>query len=276
MIANPTWGTSSSVLEYHQESQDNYYQKEGDLGIWQGKAAVALGFKGAITEEHLKAALLGKNSKGEKALRQVSIDKETGERTRAGLDLTFNAPKSVSIAYELAKAIGNDKLADTILQIHNETTSKVLDKIEKNYSQARETKDGVTEHVNTGNLAIAKFQHDIARPVTDGKGNVTVDPSLHTHAVIMNMTKSADGIYKAIESKQIFENYKSAGMEYRAIMAAELKAVGFEINITDHNKGFYEIGLTGTRETDEKLIDGLSQRSEQIDKALPALREKYP
>lgn len=275
MIATPTWGTSSSITEYFNESKDNYYKQEGDLGQWQGKAAKSLGFNGAITEEHLQNALLGKNANGEKALKQVKIN-DKGERERAGLDLTYNAPKSVSIAYELAKATGNEKLAQTILDIHNNAVTKSLTNVEKRYSQSRETKDGVTEHINTGNLAIAKFQHDTARPVTDEKGNVTVDPSLHTHAVIMNMTKSKDGTYKAIESKEIYANYMAEGMNYRATMAAELAKAGFEIRVTDENKGFYEIGLTGDIEKDEKIIESQSLRSRQIEEALPALREKHP
>ena len=276
MIATPTWGTSTSIMDYHKESKDNYYKKEGDLGIWQGKLATELGLSGAINDKDLENLLNGKNQEGTQILKHISIDKATGERTRAGLDLTFNAPKSVSVAYELAKATGNEALASKLLEIHNNATTKVLEKIEKNYSQARETKDGITTHVDTGNLAIAKFQHDTARPITDEKGNVTVDPSLHTHAVIMNMTKSKDGTYKAIESKEIFENYRSAGMEYRSVMAAELKAAGFEIVVTDHNQGFYEIKLTQDEKLDEKILDNFSERSKQIEEALPALKEKYP
>jgi len=275
MIATPTWGTSSSITEYFEESKDNYYKQEGDLGQWQGKAAKSLGFNGAITEKDLENALLGKNAKGEKALKQVKMN-DKGERERAGLDLTYNAPKSVSIAYELAKATGNDKLAQTILDIHNNAVTKSLTNIEKKYSQSRETKNGVTEYINTRNLAIAKFQHDTARPVTDAEGNVTVDPSLHTHAVIMNITKSRDGTYKAIEPKKIYDHYMTEGMNYRAIMASELAKAGFEIRVTDENKGFYEIGLTGDVEKDEKIIESQSLRSKQIEEALPHLREKYP
>jgi len=275
MIATPTWGTSSSISDYFKESQDNYYQQEGDLGVWQGKAAKALGFEGTIAEKDLENALMGKNSKGEQVLKNMKIN-DKGERERAGLDLTFNAPKSVSLAYELAKATGNTELAEKLVDIHNEATSKVLDKFEKNFSQARVTKDGVTEHKDTKNLAIAKFQHDTSRPVTDEKGNVSVDPSLHTHAVIMNMTKAPDGKYKAIESKKIYENYMSMGMEYRSLMSSELKNAGFEINVTDHNKGFYEIKLTNDEKLDEKYLEDFSIRSKQIADALPALKEQYP
>lgn len=275
MIATPTWGSSSSILEYHKESQDNYYQKEGDLGQWQGKGAEMLGLKGSITAETLQNALIGKDANGNK-VQKISIDKKTGERKRAGLDLTFNAPKSVSIMYEMAKANGNEELAEKILNIHNKAVENGLNHIEKNYAQSRETKDGITEHINTGNLAIAKFQHDIARPTTDATGKVSVDPSLHTHAVIINITKSKDREFKAIESKKIFENYMSAGMSYRAEMASEFKKAGFEINVTDVNKGFYEISLTGNSEKDELLLKEFSIRSEQIENAMSDLREKYP
>ena len=61
MIATPTWGTSTSIMDYHKESKDNYYKKEGDLGIWQGKLATELGLSGAINDKDLENLLNGKN-----------------------------------------------------------------------------------------------------------------------------------------------------------------------------------------------------------------------
>jgi len=42
MISTPTWITSTSAEQYHLQNQDNYYQKEGDIGTWQGKGAEIL------------------------------------------------------------------------------------------------------------------------------------------------------------------------------------------------------------------------------------------
>jgi len=269
MISAPTWINANSALQYHTEQKDNYYQQEGDLGQWQGKGAQALGFAGVITKEDLEKALFGKDKEGNQALK-VRVDKESGDRVRAGLDLTFSAPKSVSILYEAAQAYSDNDTAKAIKNAHERAVAKVIERLEDRYSQTRLTEDGITKRVDTGNLVIAKFTHEVARPVSDGD-KVTVDPSLHTHAVIMNMTQTKEGEYKAIESKAIFENYIKLGMNYRTELAAELKELGYEIKITDAKKGFFEL-----KNIDDSLIEEFSKRSEQLDKLVNELKTQYP
>ncbi|WP_084386263.1 relaxase domain-containing protein [Castellaniella caeni] len=42
---------------------------------------------------------------------------------------------------------------------------------------------------HTGNLIIAKFRHETARPTEDA----APDPRLHVHALLTNLTQRADG-----------------------------------------------------------------------------------
>ncbi|SFP02430.1 MobF family relaxase [Hydrogenimonas thermophila] len=270
MISTPTWINAKSALQYHADQKDNYYQKEGDLGTWQGKGAEALGFADGevITKEDLEKVLFGKDKEGNQ-VQKTRLDKE-GDRARAGLDLTFSAPKSLSIAYEAAQAYGDKDAAKAIREAHEKAVTKVLQKIEDNYAQTRLTEDGITRRVDTNNLVIAKFTHEVARPVSDGN-SVTVDPSLHTHAVVMNMTQTENGEWRAIESKAIFQNYIKLGMNYRTELAANLKELGFDIRIIDAKKGFFEL-----KNVDDKVIDEFSKRSEQLDKLTNELKEQYP
>jgi len=60
-----------------------------------------------------------------------------------------------------------------------------LDEMEK-YAQARIGGNAVAQ--TTGAWAVAKFEHDSSRPV-DGYAA----PQLHTHAVIFNVTETAEG-----------------------------------------------------------------------------------
>ena len=274
MIATPTWINANSAMQYHIESKDNYYQKEGDLGEWQGKGAQALGFSGTVTEDELKKALWGKDAQGNQVV-NVRLDKNK-DRKRAALDLTFNAPKSVSVAMELANATGNKELSQAIIKAHERAVSKGIDKFER-LIQTRETIEGKTDKYRSQNIAVAKFTHTVARPVKNEKtGEVTVDPSLHTHAVVMNMTKAKDGTFKAIETGDIFREYIKVGAQYRMELANELKEMGFDIRITNQAQAFFEIDLK--TKDDDKLLEEFSKRSEQLneEELIKDLRKKYP
>jgi len=269
MISTPTWITSTSAEQYHLQNQDNYYQKEGDLGTWQGKGTEILGLNGkSIDAEIFKNLLEGKDPAGENQLVNVKTN-ENDERIRAALDLTFSAPKSVSVLYEAALSNGDVELAHSIKQAHENAVSTILNEIEENYAAARITQDGETKLEHTNNLVIAKFTHEIARPVKDGE-KLIVDPSLHTHALILNMTKIGDE-WKAIESKEIFQNYIKMGQLYRNELASKLQELGFEIEVTDANKGFFEV-----KGIDKEVLEEFSKRSEQIDEFVEDLKKQYP
>ena len=81
MISTPTWITSTSAEQYHLGNKDNYYQKEGDLGTWQGKGAEILGLDGKpINAEIFKNLLEGKDTTG---TNQLINTKTEGKRIRA-------------------------------------------------------------------------------------------------------------------------------------------------------------------------------------------------
>ncbi len=270
MISRPANVGAASAMEYFTESKDNYYQKEGSLGTWQGKAAEELGLSGEINSKDLENVLWGRDKDGNQLV-QARLDKN-GDRKRAGLDLTFSAPKSVSVLYEAAKGYGEDRAAKEIEDAHNKAVSKILEKTENNFAQGRVKQDDGYKPVDTGKFAIAKFTHDVARPVEGPDGKATVDPALHTHSVIMNMTKTGDK-WSTIESKEIFQHFKALGQQYRNELAANLNELGYETQVTDPKKGFFDV--TNTAKDD--LLQEFSKRGEQLEgKVLDDLRKEYP
>ncbi len=80
--------TSEQASHYHKEEQ-NYYQKNNEIGIWQGKGAESLNLQGNISHEQFDRLCHGINPITD----EVLVDSSK----RAGTDLTFSAPKSVSI-----------------------------------------------------------------------------------------------------------------------------------------------------------------------------------
>jgi conjugative relaxase-like TrwC/TraI family protein len=94
-------GSAKAALAYYDHlSRDDYYTRSGEPpGRWAGEGAERLSLRGPVTEAEFEAALSGVDPKtGERLVRQ-------GGRTRqhsAGWDMTFSAPKSVSVLWALS------------------------------------------------------------------------------------------------------------------------------------------------------------------------------
>ena len=234
--------SSGQAETYYQ--RDNYYSSV--TGDWQGKGAEALGLQGEVRKEDFQRLLLGQDKIGNQL---VSVGGEE-HKHRAGVDLTFSAPKSVSIVSEV---LGDSRVKDA----HNEAVSKTLNYVEQHFSQIRQTENKITGRIDTNNLVIAKFNHNLSREL---------DPHLHTHAVILNMSQRQDGLWRALSNEKLYENKMLIGQIYRNELAKNLKEIGYEIR--SDNRGFFEISGV-----DSRLLDHFSQRSEQIDNKVKELKE---
>lgn len=230
-------------------AKDSYYtSKEGE---WQGKGAERLGLIGKVEKEDFDKLIKGKSPDG-----RFEIENGGNEQThRPGIDLTLSAPKSVSIVGIILK---NDR----VIEAHRKAVEKTLEFLEKEFAQARITKNGTTEKIDTHNLIIAKFEHKLSREL---------DPQLHTHCVILNATERPDGKWRALSNEKIYENKILIGQHYRNELAANLKELGYAININE--KGLFEI-----RGVEKKVIEIFSNRSEQINNKIIELKDNglYP
>ncbi|MDX9901599.1 MAG: MobF family relaxase [Aliarcobacter sp.] len=241
--------TSEQASHYHKEEQ-NYYQKNNEIGVWQGKGVESLNLQGNISHEQFDRLCHGINPITD----EVLVDSSK----RAGTDLTFSAPKSVSILMELSS---NDEELK-IRAAHDKAVEETLKFIEENYSQTREQIDGVRNTINTGNLVIAKFQHDTSREL---------DPQLHTHSFVLNMTQKENGDWRALHNDELFKNKMLFGQMYRNQLAANLKELGYETEVTDARKGLFEV-----KGVSNELMTEFSKRSEQVQKRFEELKKQYP
>lgn len=237
--------TVSAAQAGHYYSKDNYYTKAN--GEWQGRGAELFGLCGDVRKEEFQNLLEGKDKDGRQLIEGSNAN--NGEH-RAGVDLTFSAPKSVSI---LSEVVADERIRDA----HDLAVTKALEYVEDNFSQARQTQEGATKAVGTGNLVVAKFQHNTSREL---------DPQLHTHCVVLNMTRREDGQWRALSNEEIFSNKMLIGQIYRNELAANLKEIGYAIE--SDSKGFFEV-----QGIDRKLLEHFSQRSEQIEAKVNELRE---
>lgn len=237
-----TLKSASQASTYY--SKDNYYTKEetaeslANAG-WYGKGATVLGLDGEnFDPEKFKALLEGEIDDDKKIGRTIYDENGVAvTQHRPGVDLTFSAPKSVSILSEVFKN-------DDVRQAHEDAVKSTLDLVEKKYAQTRVSIDGSMQREDTENLIIALFSHNNSREL---------DPQTHTHAVVMNATLNSKGEWTALTNEEIYQNQKLVGAIYNSELASNLKDLGLDLEFKPN--GNFEIsGIS------QDVIDEFSQR----------------
>lgn len=143
--------SAGSAGNYYTD-KDNYYVIGSMDERWQGKGAEALGIDGKAVDKALFTELLkGKLPDGS----DLTRIQDGANRHRPGYDLTFSAPKSVSVMAML----GGDK---RLIDAHNQAVTEAVRQLET-LAATRVMTDGKSETVLTGNLIVAKFNHDTNR-----------------------------------------------------------------------------------------------------------------
>ncbi len=220
-------------------TQGDYYAKDGDEpSEWLGKGASLLGHEGSVDGEHFKNLLKGELPEGHTAGWY-----QAKEDHRPGWDLTFSAPKGVSI---MAIVAGDKRLVEAHRQAVKEAIA-----FAETYAFVRERKaDGSYDIRATDNLTVAQFTEFFSR---------ALDPQLHTHSVVMNATwdKERQAWY-AFHSEALFRIKMAAGQVYRNELAQHVKALGYRINAAR------DTGLFDIKGIPQALMDTYSKRREAI------------
>ncbi|ELY4112096.1 conjugative transfer relaxase/helicase TraI [Cronobacter turicensis] len=242
--------SAGGAAQYYSNA-DNYYFLGNLQSLWMGEGAKKLGLEGPVRGEALTAILEGRLPDGSRLGKEIN-----GNHVhRPGHDLTFSAPKSVS----LLVLVGNDK---ALLDAHNHAVRVAASYVEKLVS-ARDTKDGVTSIVPTGKMVAAAFTHDTSR---------NLDPQLHTHLLVANMTES-NGKWKALATdymhgagfiETVMKMQVTLGKIYRQALREQVEALGHEVENVGKN-GLWEI-----KGVPEVVREEFSSRGKDIEAAVGA------
>ena len=230
-------GSPGSAAKYYVSG--DYYSKDGnEPSEWAGKGAERLNLGGAVSAKDLAKLLSGVLPEGHQTGWQ-----KANVWHHPGWDLTFSAPKGISIQ----SIVGGDT---RLLKAHEKAVARAL-KFVESYAYVRVR--GADQKVNyrqTGNIVAAKFTEFFSR---------ALDPHLHTHAPISNMTYDKErGAWYALDSGALYAIKMAAGQVYRNELAATCLALGYEIFRNA------ETGLFDIKGIPEKLIDIYSSRRKQI------------
>lgn len=234
-------GSASDIVAYVESERDEkrgtgYYSEGGAPSEWGGEIARELGLAGRVDAKTFKGLLEGRLPDG------IEFAETSADR-RMGKDLTFNAPKSVS----LAALVCGDK---AVLAAHDRANKKAMEWMQREFVTARYGHGGA-EVERTGQAIWASYRHEDSRTA----GGVA-DPHLHTHNVLLNVTKGRDGKMRALDLDFGVEGVHLAGAVYQAELAKELRAMGYELRQTENG---FELASV----TDEQIAD-FSGRSAQI------------
>lgn len=236
-------GFGKALGEYLRQA-DYYAQGMKVEGHCQGRLCAAVGLTegAAITDAAFERVAANRH-----ALTDEQLTERMAAGRRAGYDAVLNAPKSVSIQ----AFVGGD---DRLVVAHETAVREVLHELE---SFARhQTGRGLNKrHVASGGIVAAVFRHGESR---------ALDPHLHSHAFIFNVTASEAGRLMALESSAIFENTRYLTEVYRNALAREVHLLGYAIERRDH--GFELAGVSSD------LLERFSKRAQQRDAAIK-LRE---
>ena len=234
----------SSVVGYYADAKDDYYSKDSSFSSWLGEGADALNLEGAVDSRRFKDLLVGEID----PFTQMQRQHGDASKERLGYDLTFSAPKGVS----MQALIHGDK---SIIEAHEKAVAAAVREAEK-LAQARTTTNGRTQTQNTGNLVVATFRHETSR---------ALDPELHTHAVVLNMTQREDGKWRALKNDELMRSKMHLGDVYKQELAMELANLGYELRFNSKSNTFDLAHFS------EQQIKAFSQRSTQIEQRLEAM-----
>jgi conjugative relaxase-like TrwC/TraI family protein len=166
-----------------------------------------------------------------------------------GFDLTFAAPKSVSLLRALTDDIAEKKMQAA----HGRAITAAMAYLHQHagYTRVHNPHTGAKDLQRLPGLVAIAYQHETSR---------CGDPHLHTHVIVPNRQARADGTLVSIDSKSLFHEAKAAGIVYQAALRHELHAeLGVEWAAVDPFTGMAEIAAVT-----KKCIKAWSQRSTRL------------
>ncbi len=185
-----------------------------------------------------------------RALVEARIEETGGAKgrpNRVADDLTFSAPKSVS----LLAALGDGETRQKVIEAHREAVETVIKSVEEfGFFQAREEDK---KPVLAKGMVALRFDH-----FTNRNG----DPQLHSHVLIANLAvRQSDGKVVSAYLREIYLNKQALGALYRLELASRLEKLGYEVEW--QKDGFFELkGFT------KEQLKEFSTRRQEIEAAL--------
>ena len=237
--------STSTTVDYY--AADGYYAKDDPehrrASFWHGETALAVGLRGHVKPEEFESVLSGHVPRADVRLGRKRDDEHVH---RPGWDITLSAPKSVS----LEALVRGDR---RVIRAHDQAVYETLDWIEKELLETRGWDPATQERprIAAHGMAVAGFRHLTSRDL---------DPQLHTHCILANMTRNGAGDWRSVEPTMLRRNEKLIGAYYRNELASRLVGLGIALapRLIGRVPGFELAGY------DRDHLDAFSGRRREI------------
>ena len=183
-------------------AEDYYLGGVEAAGEWCGRGAASLDLESTVSPESFERLLTGRHPASDVTLR--SID----DKGVTGFDVTFSAPKSVSLLFGL----GSPAVQAVVREAHAAAVRDAFAYFEDAVAVARRGRGGRRRIAGHG-LAGAAFLHRTSR---------AGDPQLHTHVVVANLVQGADGRWSALDGRLVYGHARTTGFLYQAALREQL------------------------------------------------------
>jgi Ti-type conjugative transfer relaxase TraA len=239
-------GAEEYYLGMVAEGREEYYSGSGEApGTWVGSGRHALGLEGEVGAEELRTLLAGFSPQDRTSL---GFKRPALSSRVAGFDLTFSAPKSVSLLYGLSTPEHSAAVRDA----HDQAVAEALTYLERHALSARRGAGG-ERRIETEGLVAAAFMHRTSR---------AGDPQLHTHVLAANAVKGSDGRWSAPDARLLYFHARTAGFVYQASLRAGLvETLGVRF-------GPVRRGAAELADVDLVVLGGFSNRRAEIEEYL--------
>ena len=227
---------------------EDYYAGDGEApGRWVGRADLVGAVAGSLATAVDAGLLLeAKAAPDGSRLGKTNVTK----RSVTAFDLTFSAPKSVSVLY----ALGDARVVAAVEAAHTDAVLQAVGSLSPRIAYTRTGHAGVAVVDAEGVFGI-RYRHRTSR---------ALDPQLHDHVLISNAVRTvSDGEWRTLDARGLYRQAKAAGVEYQTHLRAGLRgSLGVEFGEIDANGQADIVGI------DDAVLVEFSTRSVDIETEL--------
>ncbi len=193
----------------------DYYHEHESRGMWFGKGARHLRLSGTVEKDPFCSLCDNLDPRTGKPLTG-----RTRQHRRVGFDISFNAPKSLSVLWAYTQ---DPRVIEALREAAHATLADMERKAAVRIRKEDQDRDEIT-----GNWAGASFVHHTSRP---SKDSIIPDVNLHLHAFVFNASySSVEKKWKALQPGLVHQDAPYYQQLFHSHLANAISKLGYAVD----------------------------------------------